>query len=115
MGFCGKMANRSYQYAVRSVYDIFKEEKPKVNTCPKERVEQKDRIKKNIECGCDKNGVAYAGHAFAIYQGKEFQIISHTKKMVVLSDGKRRRMENVEFKHAYEIENWWEKEARNAK
>lgn len=115
MGFCEKMANRSYQYAVRSVYDVFKEEKPKVSVCSKEQIGQKNKIKKNIECGCDKNGVVYAGHTFAIYQGKEFQIIDHTKKMVVLSDGKRRRMENVEFKHAYEIENWWEKEVRNAK
>ena len=112
--FCRKISNRSYQYAVRSVYDVFKPEKIKVKSAGNSEVKRSTqkslRKEKSVEYGCDKNGVRYNGHTFAIYQGKEFQIIEHTAKMVTLSDGKKRRMSSVEFKHAYEIENWQDKE-----
>lgn len=110
--FCRKMSKRSYQYMIRSTYDIMKPNKStKYNSnssCvtyssnkPSKTISKRE---KKVEYGKDKNGVKYAGHTFALWQGQLLKIVDHSVKMVTLSDGKKRRMSSVEFKHAYEVD-----------
>lgn len=117
--FARKMSQRSYQYAVRSTYDLLPKSKSSVaqrsngtarrSDCATANPE-KVKTEKSIDYGRDSKGVKYAGHTFAIVNGELHMIMRATAKMITLEDGSRRRMSGVEFKHAYEYENWAELE-----
>lgn len=70
--FCRNMAKRSYQYAVRSTYDLFKPAKSS-NYSPSSYFYEQEKEEKK---GYDKNGWPYIWerHEKAIFQGKEYDI-----------------------------------------
>ena len=91
--FCRNMAKRSYQYAVRSTYDLFKPEKSS-NYSPSYSYSKREEKKREEKNGYDKNGLPYILGRYdkAIFQGKEYGIEEVNGKMITLSDGKRHRL-----------------------
>lgn len=93
--FCRNMAKRSYQYAVRSTYDLFKPAKSS-NYIPSSYFyeQEKEERQRQEKKGYDKNGWPYnwQRHKKAIFQGKEYDIVEVDGKMITLSDGKRHRL-----------------------
>ena len=99
--FCKHMRNRSFQYMVRSTYDLFEKEKPSRDSYSYNSPNQSKRVKKVreevVHNPLDKNGVPCKPYYMCKYNGEEKKIVRTTPKMVVFADGTKRKASNVEM------------------
>lgn len=82
--FCRNMSKRSFQYAVRSTYDLF----------PGQEV--KSKREKKVEPAVDKNGRIVREYSRCIFKGKEHTIKEVCGKMVIFEDGTKHHASSVE-------------------
>lgn len=99
--FCKHMRNRSFQYMVRSTYDLFEKDKPGRDSYSYNSLNQSKRVKKVreevVHTPLDKNGRVCRAGSFCRCNGEEKRIVRTTPKMVVFADGTKRKASNVEL------------------
>ncbi len=102
--FCTHMRNRSFQYMVRSTYDLFENTTPsrdsysyKIPEVQSKRVDKggKSAGKGKVAEPKDKNGKVVRPDTCVEYNGEKKYVVSVTPKMVYFRDGKRVMASNV--------------------
>lgn len=100
--FCTHMRNRSFQYMVRSTYNMFEDTKPGRNSYSykipevqsKRKKESSMRAKRSAEPK-DRNGKVVRPDTCVEYKGEKKYVVSTTPKMVYFRDGTRVMASNV--------------------
>lgn len=102
--FCTHMRNRSFQYMVRSTYDLFEDTKPgrdsysyKIPEVQSKRVDKgrKSAGKGKVATPQDRNGKCVRPDTCVEYKGEKKYVVSTTPKMVYFRDGSRVLASNV--------------------
>ena len=102
--FCTHMRNRSFQYMVRSTYDLFENTTPSRDSysyeIPKVQSKRVDKGRKSAGKGKvvepkDRNGKIVRPDTCVEYKGEKKYVVSTTPKMVYFRDGSRAMASNV--------------------
>ena len=102
--FCTHMRNRSFQYMVRSTYDLFEKDKPGRDSysyrIPEVQSKSVDKGRKSAGKGKvatpqDRNGKRVRPDTCVEYKGEKKYVVSTTPKMVYFRDGSRAMASNV--------------------
>lgn len=100
--FCTNMRNRSFQYMVRSTYNLFENTTPSRDSYSykipevqsKRKKESNVRAKRPAEPK-DRNGKVVRPDTCVEYNGEKKYVVSTTPKMVYFRDGSRVMAKNV--------------------
>ena len=100
--FCTHMRNRSFQYMVRSTYDLFENTTPsrdsysyKIPEVQSKRVDKGSVRAKRPAEPKDRNGKVVRPDTCVEYNGEKKYVVSVTPKMVYFRDGSRVMASNV--------------------
>lgn len=102
--FCAHMRNRSFQYMVRSTYDLFENTTPSRDSysyripevqSKREKKGRKSAGKSKVATPQDRNGKVVRPDTCVEYKGEKKYVISTTPKMVYFRDGSRVLAKNV--------------------
>ena len=102
--FCTHMRNRSFQYMVRSTYDMFEDAKPSRDSysykipevqSKREKKDRKSAGKGKVAEPLDRNGKPVRPDTCVEYNGEKKYVVSTTPKMVYFRDGSRVMASNV--------------------
>ena len=102
--FCTHMRNRSFQYMVRSTYNMFEDTKPGRNSysykipevqSKRGKKDRKSAGKGKVAEPKDRNGKVVRPDTCVEYNGEKKYVVSTTPKMVYFRDGSRVMAKNV--------------------
>lgn len=100
--FCTHMRNRSFQYMVRSTYDLFENTTPSRDSYSYKipEVQSKRESKSSVRAKrpaepLDRNGKVVRPDTCVEYNGEKRYVVSVTPKMVYFRDGSRVMAKNV--------------------
>lgn len=100
--FCTHMRNRSFQYMVRSTYDLFENTRPgrdsysyEIPKVQSKREKKGSASKSKVAEPKDRNGKGVRPDTCVEYKGEKKYVVSTTPKMVYFRDGSRVMAKNV--------------------